>query len=225
MTVLHPLLQSVVESQKPRVEQVSLSKLFATPVFKFHIHDYNYLSFLVSKIYKLREQGTGVNGPNTWCTDDNLNKLDEFQSLNDLILDESRQILDFHGLRRDSHYITCMWSNVSKVGHSHQIHIHPNSFYSGVIYLQVPEGSGPLIFVDPRPSINMILPNYTKPQPDLFGSNCRVDPKLGDMYMFPSWAAHGVSATEWNPSQERISLSFNIMFKGETDATSARLTF
>lgn len=225
MTQLHPLLQQSIQQPKAEVEQVAMYKLFATPVFKFHISDYEYLATLVEKIYKLKEQGTGYTGPNTWCTDDNLNDLPEFQKLNDIIISETTKILDYFGISRDSHYITCMWSNVAKVGHAHQLHEHPNSFYSGVLYLQIPAGSGHFFFKDPRPGINMILPNYTKANPELFGSNWRVEPKLGDMYMFPSWAEHGVQATEFNPNLERISLSFNIMIKGETKATSARIIF
>jgi len=226
MTQLHPLLQqSVIPRPSVEVEQVAMYKLFSTPIFKFRIYDLNYIKSLAEKILKLREEGTGYPGPNTWCTHDNLNDLPEFQKLNEIILKESGQILDFFNIDRDSHYITCMWSNVAKVGHAHQLHEHPNSFYSGVLYIQTPEGAGPLFFKDPRPATNMILPNYTKPNPELFGSNWRVDPKVGDMYMFPSWAEHGVQATDFNPNLERISLSFNIMIKGKIKATSAKIVF
>lgn len=225
MTQLHPLLQQSVQQAKPEVEQVAMHSLFATPVFKYHISDYTYLTSLAQKVLSLRDKGTGTSAPNTWCSDDNLNDYPEFEKLNQIVLNESKQILDYLYIARDSHYITCMWSNVARVGHAHHVHIHPNSFLSGVVYLQIPPGSGAFFFKDPRPAINMILPNYTRPNVNLFGSQFRAEVKLGDMYIFPSWAEHGVQPSEWNPDAERISLSFNIMFKGETRATSARIIF
>lgn len=214
---LHPLLQGTNNS-----DSQSMLKLFATPIFRHKIADVAYIRKLAQEVLNLKEQAKSGSA-DTWCTDDNLHTLPAFKTLTDIILAESNKIFDKLTVDRTGQYIAGMWSNVSKVGRAHQQHVHPNSFYSGVIYLQVPDGAGNLFFGDPRQSSQVIVPVYKKPNPELTGSNFQVRSEEGMMYMFPSWLPHGVLPVDFKPNlPDRISIAFNVMIKADISLHSAK---
>lgn len=88
------------------------------------------------------------------------------------------------------------WATVHEGGVSHLAHCHPNSVVSGVYYVKMPEGSGSIIFDDPR-----------GPLPP-FDTKLTIRPFIGDLVLFPSWLMHQVSQNIG--SEERISIAFNI---------------
>jgi uncharacterized protein (TIGR02466 family) len=224
MVTLHPLLQQTLTQQPvKKIVPETMYRLFATPVFKSKITDIGLIDHLAKSLYKIKEKGEGFPSPNSWCTRDDLQTLPEFRELCDIILDEVNKILDTLSIVREDHYISCMWANISQVGTAHIEHFHPNSFYSGVLYIQIPPGSGKLFFTDPRTGPQMMQPSYSKPSPDLMGTDFSVAPEKGVMYVFPSWLPHGVDVSEHQPdSPERISLSFNIMLKAKIELPTAR---
>lgn len=87
---------------------------------------------------------------------------------------------------------------------SHGRHTHPNSLFSGVLYLDIPDKSSEIVFTDPRPHINFID----------FGSSDHgsysVQPTTGLFIMFNSWLEHEVKTN--NSEQARISAPFNIHY-------------
>lgn len=227
MVTLHPLLQQTVgkvrEQTPPDTLELQMYKLFATPIFKTKINDLNFIDKLAKELYFIKDKGQGYAAPNSWCTRDDLQTLPEFRPLCDIILEETNKVLDILYIERDDHYISCMWSNMSQVGTAHQEHYHPNSFYSGVLYIQTPPGSGNLCFTDPRLGPQMMQPMYSKPNPEVLGSNYTVSPEKGVMYIFPSWLPHGVDISVNQPNApERISISFNIMLKTRIELATAR---
>jgi len=153
-------------------------------------------------------------------TDDNLHLLDTFAPLVNKIHNESALFFESYlGLNKDDLCLTGMWSNVQKSGAQHPSHQHPNSFYSGVVYLSIPPSdSGQLYFIDPRPAKNMAQANYQI-------SNClsdrsvRYTPITGTMLLFPSWLEHGTEVFLGNPTDKRISLSFNYALKKSNNFT------
>ena len=72
---------------------------------------------------------------------------------------------------------------------------------SGVYYVNVPKGSGRLMFEDPRGSIPP------------FGGRIVLDAEEGQMVLFPPWLQHHVGASCVASGEIRISLSFNILGK------------
>jgi uncharacterized protein (TIGR02466 family) len=214
---LHPLLQGTNNA-----DSQSMMKLFATPIFRHKINDVRLIKELTQEVLSLKDQAKSGSA-DTWCTDDNLHTLPAFKTITEIILAESNKIFDRLTLERNSQYIAGMWSNVSKVGRAHQTHVHPNSFYSGVMYLQVPEGAGNLFFGDPRQCSQVIVPVYKKPNPELTGSNFQVRSEEGMMYMFPSWLPHGVLPVDYKPNlPDRISIAFNVMIKADISLHSAK---
>ncbi len=85
------------------------------------------------------------------------------------------------------------WFNLMQPGHSTSMHTHEDAeeIVSGVCYLQVPEGSGAIVFV-------------------VDGEEHRRMPQAGDILLFPPSLPHAVD-TNHSP-QARLSLAFNIGF-------------
>ncbi|MGR3660732.1 MAG: TIGR02466 family protein [Paracoccaceae bacterium] len=87
--------------------------------------------------------------------------------------------------------------------------------WSGVYYVQAPEGAGKIEFTDPRTvqSFNSaaFIPNQQRPVE--CWTKVKVQPVAGKMLFFPSWLYHSVEpnlATGDGPDSDRIIISFNI---------------
>jgi uncharacterized protein (TIGR02466 family) len=220
--MLNPLLniKSPVGNSKTKPEM--MYKLFATPIFKSRIVDTGIVNRARDAVLSLMNKDQGYTSVKSWCTRDDLETLPEFKELTEVILEETGKVLDTLTIERDSHYITCMWSNVTDVGTPHIEHFHPNALYSGVIYLQTPPGSGHIFFTDPRTGPQMFVPKYKNPSPEIIGSDWSHPAEKGVMLVFPSWLRHGVDTTPEKPNEKRIALSFNIMIKSNIDVLTSR---
>jgi uncharacterized protein (TIGR02466 family) len=98
------------------------------------------------------------------------------------------------------------WAVAYRSGHTQGLHVHPNANISGVYYVAAPPSAleqgdaGKISFYDPRPRATMA-------QLPFQATRHRVAPVPGDMYLFPSWLEHSVSA--FQGEGERISIAFN----------------
>ena len=107
-----------------------------------------------------------------------------------------------------------MWANINYPNAYNKQHIHPNSQWSGVYYVKVPENSGRLFVEDPRPGPNIILPRRTKNLPRALWRVVLYPAIEGQMIMFPAWLTHGVEINESKEKGEkgwRVSVSFNFI--------------
>lgn len=207
-----------------KVRPQEMVGLFASPVFLSEITDTRILDNAVNSILELKKEKKGIDRYGSWVSPDNLHTLPEFKGLTDILLYQSEKVLDVLTIKRDSHYITCMWSNIAPVGTAHMEHIHANSLYSGVLHLQSPKGSSPTIFSDPRPAAGILHPDYENPNPAFLGARWSTFNKRGLLIIFPSWLPHCVEPVP--PSvEERITLSFNIMIKTKVDFFTAKINF
>ena len=147
-------------------------------------------------------------------TYDDLDSRPEFKPLVDLIHQEMHAVFNTLELSRTGQYVNGMWGNVSYNGHTHIAHPHPNNYYSGILYLKTPPGSGSTIFLDPRPGamVYRIDPSCTN---RVNGDTIMVDAVAGKMLLFPSWLYHAVTENNFNNTDDtRISIAFNIQFEG-----------
>jgi uncharacterized protein (TIGR02466 family) len=104
---------------------------------------------------------------------------------------------------------TC-WAVVNGKMASGALHCHPNSFLSGVYYVNTTEETGNIFFQDPRPGANMSACPVTEFMPWTI-RQVSYQPAPGGMLIFPSWLYHGVGP---NLSETlRVSLSFNFRLK------------
>jgi len=97
-------------------------------------------------------------------------------------------------------------------------HVHGDVF-SGVFYLQAPEGSGKLSLVNP--GINRMGNGcrLAHQKNQFTGESIRVEPVEGNIILFPSYLPHSVETNDHD--EERISISFNLIAlpKGSIDYT------
>ena len=98
------------------------------------------------------------------------------------------------------------WAVSYKAGHTQGLHVHPNANVSGVYYVAAPPSAlepgeaGKISFYDPRPRATMA-------QLPFQATRHRVAPIPGDMYLFPSWLEHSVSAFQGEGT--RLCIAFN----------------
>ena len=105
--------------------------------------------------------------------------------------------------------LTSAWLNVNDSRQCMNAeHVHGDVF-SGVFYLQAPEGSGKLSLVNP--GINKLWSGcHLASQKNQFtGESIRIEPVEGDIILFPSYIPHSVETN--NHDEERISISFNVI--------------
>ena len=106
-----------------------------------------------------------------------------------------------------------IWVNINKKNDYNVVHVHPGSQLSGVFYLQVPEKSGNITFLNP---VGKML-DYdwgTESVTDFTSytsSRWSVVSTALQFYLFPSWLSHYVEPSE-NNTKERISISFNFKY-------------
>ncbi len=137
----------------------------------------------------------------------------------DLAVLDRREFTELHGAVRaccrhalqqmaqgESAFRLESWINIHDRGGFNFLHMHDGALLSGVFYLQVPEGSGSLVFRDPRPGpINASFKGA--------GANAhnevQLRPETGLVVLFPHWLEHYVE-----PHQSdipRIAISFNVL--------------
>jgi uncharacterized protein (TIGR02466 family) len=120
----------------------------------------------------------------------------------------------------DAVEINGCWASVLAQGAAHKVHHHPNNFLSGVYYVRTRPGADTVNFHDPRNQAGIIRP----PVAELTAENTDqvvVRVEDGTLLIFPSYLQHSVDANA--SEEERISISFNIMFSAFTENLSKPL--
>ena len=105
--------------------------------------------------------------------------------------------------------VTQSWLNYTKPGEYHHKHAHPNSFVSGVFYVQANRETDKIFFYDDAyAQIQLPTENY-----NTFNSKSWwFQVGTYDLVLFPSSLTHMVETVKGD--DERISLSFNTFLKG-----------
>lgn len=146
--------------------------------------------------------------------------------LNEVTLSRLKKIIDehvenftknvLHVSNKIEFYLTNSWVVKNNPGAGGNDHLHNNSIISGVLYMDVPDNSGNLIFnrygfVSPifPTSVDLDFDEYNM----LNTKDFTVSPKNGDVVLFPSQMIH---RSLRNTSQiERYCISFNYFVRGE----------
>jgi len=107
-------------------------------------------------------------------------------------------------------YITQSWLNYTEPNQYHHNHYHSNSYASGVFYIDADKEVDRLWFYK-RDHLVLEL-SVTKH--NMFNSlSWKFPVGTGDVFIFPSHLMHGVEKKQG--TNTRVSLSFNVFFKGE----------
>jgi uncharacterized protein (TIGR02466 family) len=167
--------------------------------------------YLEDHIMRWSQNDKGVSKTNAggWHSETDMNTREEYDPLTRELFNMQEEIYQKENLNRKP---VCgnMWANVNYPKCYNRPHLHPNSLFSGVYYVTAPKNSGNLMLYDPRPGVQMTMPNRKKGKlPPEFWREIHYEPKAGRCIMFPSWLWHEVKSNESN--QTRISVSFNFL--------------
>ena len=211
------------EGKEPRFETSETVSMFPTFVWKTQLKAGVHQAIdrsIVNTVEEMRRDLEELRPGEAWQSDQELQRLTAFDGLVSRIHDTASVVLRFLGVSHDGFDITACWANVNAPGASHKPHNHPNNYLSGVYYVQTYEGADVINFHDPRLQPGIIRPPVTA----LTAENtdqCVVRVQDGCLLMFPSWLQHSVDANE--SDEERISVSFNVMFSSYTETMSKPL--
>lgn len=205
------------------VDELRRDDYFPTLVYSTKVHDAEEMNKeILAAINAERDRDSkGIERSNFrslggWHSHNNLHKDPQFDRLTKRVHAMASGISENLGYHKGRHLeVTTMWSISNPPGSSNRAHIHPGALWSGVYYVQAPEGAGQIEFIDPR-TVNLMnyatyLPN-TKRKTECW-TKVKVKPVAGKMLFFPSWLYHSVEPNLSNAKGkdgERVIISFNI---------------
>ena len=155
-----------------------------------------------------------------WQSGQALHEREDLLELVACIDDAVASILRFLSIGDEPYEITGCWATVLARGATHKLHSHPNNYLSGVYYVGTGPGADTINFHDPRRQTCVIRP----PVVELTAENTdQVVVKVhdGTLLMFPSYLEHSVDANA--SDDERVSVSFNVMFSSFSERISKPL--
>jgi uncharacterized protein (TIGR02466 family) len=175
---------------------------------------------VLALLARLRRELPPLEPGQGWQSEQTLHEHEELRLLRSCVSQVARSVLRFWRIGQESLEVTGCWATVLAKGAMHRMHSHPNNFLSGVYYLRVLPGADTINFHDPRSQARVIRP----PVVELTAANTdQVVVKVtnGTLLMFPSYLDHSVDANL--SDEERISVSFNMMFSAFTENLSRPL--
>lgn len=199
---------------------MAIHNLFPTPIGMYKLD-----RDLTAKEFSfLKNQETRPNNGNTTSTDNTILKAKELTKFRDFIeTSVSDYFKTVHNPKHDVNLkITQSWVNYTEKGQYHHKHAHPNSFVSGVFYVQADKTKDKIYFYRDGYQQIKFPPN------DWNAWNSEswwFEVGTGDLILFPSGLTHMVETVQHD--QTRISMSFNTFPVGvvgeEMDLTGLKL--
>lgn len=201
--------------------------LFPTGFFTGKLADVTICDRIETKLREMQKAGDGYFAKTylrNYMTPDNIHTLPELKELVDVIMEETRLILDVYKIKRDSHYISNMWANISSPNRRHNTHAHPNCLFSGLVYIRTPKDCGKTLFFSPRHLTTAIAPDLT--EKNEFNADTFVMPiEKGRMVFWPSYLPHAVDNGNADDGEDRIVIAFNVMIRGRVNMLTANVEF
>jgi len=204
-------------------DELRRDEYFPTLVYSTFVHDAEEMNkeILEAINYERDRDAKGIERSNYrslggWHSHNNLHKDKKFDRLTNRIHKMAAGISENLGYAKNRRLdVTTMWSISNPPGASNRSHIHPGAIWSGVYYVQAPEGAGQIELVDPRTVNLMNSATYTqnaKRKTECW-TKVKVKPVAGKMLFFPAWLYHGIDpnlATGTGRDSERVVIAFNI---------------
>ena len=175
---------------------------------------------ILAALARMRRDAPQLGFGHGWQSDKTLHELEEFRDLVACVDKAAKSVLRFLKIAYDAVEISGCWATVLAQGAAHKAHQHPNNYLSGVYYVRTRPGADSINFHDPRSQSGIIRPpviELTAENTDQVG----VKVKDGTLLIFPSYLQHSVDANA--SDEERVSISFNIMFSAFTENLSRPL--
>ncbi|HEY6980895.1 TIGR02466 family protein [Reyranella sp.] len=201
------------------IEKQEVQELFPTAIWIVDLKPAEAAPFnskLKAEIEKIISPRPKVPAGSNWQTPQDLHTRPAFADFVKLVETAARGVARFLQVDQHPMTITGCWANINPPGAYHPTHNHPNNYLSGVYYVAVPESGSHIVFQDPRPSMIMPRPRqFTR----LTANAADAESKPGRLLIFPAWLRHSVPANDGQT--ERISVSFNLMFKQFAETLAA----
>lgn len=209
------------EHINPWVESSDVLPMFPTLLWKLQLKAELHQPMDAKMLAVLdRMRGAAPPPGQGWQSEQQVHKREEFHDLVSCIDRTTRSILRFLRIGYEDFEITGCWANILPPGAAHRAHSHPNNFLSGAYYVRTSAGADTINFHDPRIQTGIIRPPVT----ELTAENTDqavVKVKAGTLLMFPAYLQHSVDANAGK--EERVSISFNVMFSAFTENLSRPL--
>lgn len=213
----------MVKERDPWIETSDVIPMFPTLVWKIQINAELHEAMdaqILATLERIRRDLPKLGAGQGWQSEQTLHEREEFRDLVACVNNAARSVLRFLRIGYDDFEITGCWATVLARGAAHNVHSHPNNFLSGVYYVRTRPGTDTINFHDPRTQTGIIRP----PVVELTAENTDqvvVTVKNGALLIFPAYLQHSVDANM--SEEERISISFNLMFSSFTENLSKPL--
>jgi uncharacterized protein (TIGR02466 family) len=201
-----------------QVEEQALTLCFATPIWRFEFSDFEAVNAEILEQLdrrgweKLDEKQRAAVDESHSFSEDRFVTVDEVPAIG-IILEYF--IKGCNAIARERNWdireqevsLQNYWVHATPPGEVTQHHDHKPGLLSGVYYVDKPENSGDLVFVDVNPYHEYgpaVLPGTTDPisRPEI-----AMPAGNGTMLVFPSWLPHKVPRND--SDRRRVSVSFN----------------
>ena len=107
-------------------------------------------------------------------------------------------------------YITQSWLNYTQPNQYHHRHYHSNSYASGILYIDADKEVDSVVFF----KMDHVTLELSVTKHNMYNASSWKFPVApGDLFIFPSRLHHAVEKKKG--TNTRVSLSFNVFFKGE----------
>jgi uncharacterized protein (TIGR02466 family) len=186
---------------------VIIHNLFPIPIGSFQLDR----EFTQGELDFINGQETRPNQGNVTSKDNNLFDREELKDLACQVQCIINEYFDaIYKPKNDVKlYVTQSWSNYTKPGEYHHKHAHPNSFVSGVLYINSDPAKDKIYFYREGYQQLRLPPSEW----NLYNSESWwFEVKPGQVYLFPSSTTHMVQTTE--SADTRVSIAFNTFLKG-----------
>ncbi len=181
--------------------------LFPTAVGKFNLGR----DFTEKELKFIKDQATRSNMGNTTSVDNIIFECKELKALSKFCHESVNAYLkEIYAPKHEVELrFTQSWANYTEPGQYHHKHEHPNSFVSGVLYINADTAKDKIYFYkNGYQQIKLPTSNF-----NLYNSDSWwFEVGTGDLLLFPSSLTHMVETVQ--SDQTRISISFNTFPKG-----------
>ncbi len=199
------------------MKNYKIYKVFPSPVFHYEIEDYQKLNIelknYILELKKNNKEGINKSNQGGWHSSnfdlENDKLVKQFASI---FTNYIKKAVEEIGWNYDPErtIIEAMWSVVNKKESFNIQHNHPNAFLSAAYYVQFPKNSGNIKFFEPREQKNIRYPKIKK-FTEISAPIVEVNPKEGDLLIFPAYLYHAVNKNL--AEEDRIIVSFNVDIK------------
>jgi uncharacterized protein (TIGR02466 family) len=166
---------------------------------------------LIEYCYQLKNSSLGRIKSNGfgWQSHDIDDDHQQIKNLRDEIFKRISYLHKEYGFKTPAyHRISNTWININELSSFNRPHVHAESLFSGVYYVQAEENSGDLVFLHPATTHQYHVNEKTIDKFTDFNSSVFIiKPEIGKLVLFPSWLVHYVEPNR--SSADRISISFN----------------